>query len=176
MPQENWPCTKYKVDLTGDMGRCKCGWLQADHKAARRKIIKDEFKKKEKANTTEIVDLKAVEKAAEACENFRVDLNNGFQICSCGWDKKAHDEAAIKRAAAATEEKNMVASMRIDERKLAMENGHPCAIFEVDIANNAGGYGVCICGFNRQDHMEFKKVPDEWLKRKEGLTPPKEFT
>mmetsp|Transcript_6310 Transcript_6310/g.7674 ORF Transcript_6310/g.7674 Transcript_6310/m.7674 type:complete len:180 (+) Transcript_6310:245-784(+) len=179
MSKENWPCRKYKVSLTGVMGTCECGWLQADHKPARRKFLRDQFKSGGAAATEsgeDNVERSEKKKQPEPCSTFKIDVDMGFQLCSCGWDKGAHDEAARKRAAEAALSKDMIASMRIDQRKLAMEAGHPCAEFEVDLANAEGGYGLCLCGFSRQDHMKFSQVPEEWLQAQAELTPPKEFT
>jgi hypothetical protein len=84
-------------------------------------------------------------------------------------DRNEEEEAAAAAAAAAA-----VAAANVPE-VIVRDGKHPCVKFELDLKNDKGGYGFCLCGFNRVDHENFHKDPAEWHNVREKLTAPKEF-
>ena len=56
-----------------------------------------------------------------------------------------------------------------------MEQGVACDKFEVDVQNETGGYGVCLCGKTREDHFEIRQQGSEYLQIRRRLTEPKPF-
>lgn len=184
--EKTFPCLGFKVDLLGGFGNCKCGFSQPDHRPEKRKQLKEMYLRANPGGNTAEREAEEAESEEELediddendepCEKFVFDATMPYNTCSCGFTKDEHNAAKVKReqAKAAKRKAEIEKSKKKSPRQLAMEKGVPCPTFEVNVANSTG-FAVCLCGFSRQDHNDFKASPEVWVKKKAELTEPKPF-
>lgn len=184
------PCANFVLDMAGGFGTCKnCGKTKQEHKEA------GKIKEKERSvfagghaadkkrptitkNTKLDVKRKGKKKNKGACDNYRVDMTGkNFGDCVCGFPKGEHGEKGKFAQDDDSEEDDELDELpQLKEEEIIRNGKEPCIRFELDMKNDAGGYGMCVCGFGRNEHNRKSMTKKEWLKVKESLTKPKEFT
>lgn len=182
--EAKFPCLVFKVDLSGGFGQCKCGFTQPDHKPEKRKQLKEKYLKGDVVEEEgledleeDLNDLEELEDLAdEACDKYQFDPSKPYNTCGCGFTKKDHEVAKVKREKEKQKEsKSKEQKLNTKSpRELAIAEGVPCPTFEVDIVSKHG-LGMCLCGLSRRDHQDFSSSPSLWIKKKKELTEPKAF-
>ncbi|KAH9256062.1 hypothetical protein BASA81_005838 [Batrachochytrium salamandrivorans] len=172
------PCSSYSVDVNGaKFGNCKCGFSKDAHKSAGT-YVEPEHKVFAGGHNTEPLRATAVAsklkhpgKQPKPCRDYQVDMAGKiFGDCLCGHAKMQHRQ--FNASLGEEEEEQVEAPAPVI---IVRDGVHPCEVFELDL-KNAGGFANCLCGFTRLDHEQFTNDPSEWLKVKESLTAPKEFS
>lgn len=179
------PCNHFEIDVTGTFGFCKCGFSREDHKNAGT-FVEAELRVFAGGHITDSKRATIVSKPgqhpgkqAKPCDHYQVDTGGQtFGDCMCGHAKTKHKQfqAAKKTHNNNPDEEEVVPEPEPEAPRVIVRDGvHPCEIFELDM-KNSGGYGHCICGFSRLDHEQFHHDPQDWVRVKDALTAPKEFT
>ena len=180
------PCDHFELDLSGTFGFCKCGHSREEHKQAGT-IKEPEPIVFAGAHIQDVKRSTLVNKPgahpgkqAKPCDHYAVDMNGKtFGDCLCGHAKAKHKQFQVARKGEYNDpdaEEEAAPEPQPEAPKIIVRDGtHPCEVFELDLKNQ-GGYGACICGFTRVDHEQFHHDPEEWVKVKNSLTAPKEFT
>jgi len=175
------PCNLFKIDTTADFEVCgNCGRRKADHPEIEKStstFAGTHVKEAIKTLVKRVSKRFTVSVNGEPCNKFEVDvLATKFGSCKCGFNKKEHEDIEEARA----ERKRLDSKLhevKLQEEKLQDQPDRPCNTFNLNLESK-GGYGVCVCGFTRQEHQQFTDVRlVGTLKEKKGaLTTPKEFT
>jgi len=106
-----------------------------------------------------------------ACEHFSLNLQGEqYGLCKCGFNKLEHEKAHKQRQEVEAKEALVKKQKAIEARG---DPTKPCKSFALDLANKEG-YGVCQCGFRRDQHMDFT-MHGEHQKVRGTLTAPKPF-